>query len=140
MIDQPKGTPDPTFDIPGQQRDQEPIEPELVQQRGMVMTPGRKKVLAVIVVNVLFWSAYAGHLDVGIALFVVFILWHWVVFGWQPAPEDVWCFRRDPGDSFSLGSMTGVVSGPESLEGRVLYDSLKLIDEQGRREQERRMR
>ncbi len=129
MTDQPKGTLDSRFDIPGQQQGQGPIEPELVQRGQMRMTRGRQRVLAVIVVNVLFWSAYVGHLEVGIALFAVFVLWHWVVFGWQPAPEDVWCFRRDPGDSFSLGSMTGVVSGPESFEGRALYLSLKLLDE-----------
>jgi len=140
MTDQPKGTLDSRFDIPGQQRGQGPIEPELVRRGRTRMTRGRQRVLAVIVVNVLFWSAYVGHLEVGIALFAVFVLWHWVVFGWRPAPDDAWRSRRDPGDSWSVGSMTGVVSGPESLAGRADYLRKEWTDEQGRREQERRMR
>jgi len=109
MIDQPKGTPDP-------------IEPQPVQWGRMKMTPGRKKAVAVLVTIVFCWAAYVGHILAGVLLFPVFILWNWAIPGLQ-TDRDVWRPRRVPGDSFSVASTTGVVTGPESDAGRALYDA-----------------
>jgi len=126
MSDQPKVIPDP-------------IEPQPVQWGRMQMTPGRKKAVAVLVTIIFCWAAYAGHILAGVLLFPVFILWNWAVPGLQ-TDRGAWRPRRDPGDSWGLGSTTGVATGSDGLAGRADYLRKEWTDEQGRREQERRMR